>query len=240
MACPHRDRQPQPLALFNGQRRNSLSKAGQRESLLRRLSSAGESPDWRTIPPVIPLQSRYALKEWACVVQALREGRQIILLRKGGIHEPHGEFRAAHPEFFLAPAREHQKAELLKPEAASRYARLFDPVEATTNVQLDAFARLEAAIPLDDPHKAFRLADEHAWTDEYVRMRVGYKPEKPLFVLALRVFALESPVILPWTESYAGCRSWFELPEAVEARTVGPVISDEEFIDAMNRVRARI
>lgn len=38
-------------------------------------------------------KNRIALKEWAVVVKALRQGRQIFLLRKGGIAEQCGEFR---------------------------------------------------------------------------------------------------------------------------------------------------
>jgi hypothetical protein len=37
-----------------------------------------------------------ALKEWAVICQALAEGRQTILLRKGGIAEPGGAFRVEH------------------------------------------------------------------------------------------------------------------------------------------------
>ncbi len=57
-----------------------------------------------------------ALKEWAITVEALSNGDQILLLRKGGIHEDGKDFRVIHREFVLYPTYEHQKAELLQPE----------------------------------------------------------------------------------------------------------------------------
>ena len=57
-----------------------------------------------------------ALKEWAVTVRALAEGRQTLLLRKGGIHEESQDFRVIHPEFLLYPTYEHQREELLREE----------------------------------------------------------------------------------------------------------------------------
>ena len=62
-------------------------------------------------------KSRMALKEWAVVVRAVREGRQILLLRKGGLADENGVFQLKEREFFLYPTYEHQKAALLKPSA---------------------------------------------------------------------------------------------------------------------------
>ena len=42
-----------------------------------------------------------ALKEWASVCKALEEGKQILLLRKGGIMEFRKGFEMKHNEFFL-------------------------------------------------------------------------------------------------------------------------------------------
>ena len=41
-----------------------------------------------------------ALKEWAVVCKALEEGRQILLLRKGGIMEYRQGFEVKHDEIF--------------------------------------------------------------------------------------------------------------------------------------------
>ena len=50
----------------------------------------------------IPPSLSFALKEWAAVCQALSTGRQIVLLRKGGIHEAAGEFELDHRQFVFA------------------------------------------------------------------------------------------------------------------------------------------
>ncbi|MGH9628683.1 MAG: DUF1802 family protein, partial [Bryobacteraceae bacterium] len=61
-----------------------------------------------------------ALKEWASVVSALGTGRQILLLRKGGIVEARrGGFELRHHEFLFFPTYEHQHADSLKPELSA-------------------------------------------------------------------------------------------------------------------------
>ena len=49
-----------------------------------------------------------ALKEWAVVVEIMGSGRQILTLRKGGIHPSDKNFRVLHKEFLLYPTYEHQ------------------------------------------------------------------------------------------------------------------------------------
>src|SRR6266545_131506 len=104
---------------------------------------------------------RRALKEWAVVVEAIREGRQIILLRKGGIHERGDRFAAEAGEFLFFPTFEHQKPDLLKPEEARRSAPLLSPAAEGGPIQLGTVGRIEEDIVLDDPGKARRLIDHH-------------------------------------------------------------------------------
>ena len=58
-----------------------------------------------------------AFKEWAAICRALAQGRQDVILRKGGIIEPGGAFRLDHREFLLLPTFLHQAPESLIPEA---------------------------------------------------------------------------------------------------------------------------
>jgi hypothetical protein len=55
-----------------------------------------------------------ALKEWSAAVHALLDGRQTVLLRKGGIHEK--RFAVAAQEFLLFPTVAHSHAERVRPE----------------------------------------------------------------------------------------------------------------------------
>jgi len=158
---------------------------------------------------------RRALKEWPAVIRALRGGRQIILLRKGGLIEPHGEFRAQAGEFLLYPSHEHERLELLKPEEASRWADLGLAGQAGALLRIDTFVRLVDALEVRDPLRVFALAEHHIWNEAFVRQRVEYKPERPLQVLIVRAWALPGVVELPFRERYQGCRSWVELEEEV-------------------------
>lgn len=58
--------------------------------------------------------TNHALKEWAVAVDALAEGKTILLLRKGGIKEEGNRFRVAYEEILLYPTYEHQQPNLLK------------------------------------------------------------------------------------------------------------------------------
>ena len=58
-----------------------------------------------------------ALKEWDVVCEALGSGRQIIVIRKGGIAEGKDGLRFEHEEFALLPTFFHQQSERVVPEA---------------------------------------------------------------------------------------------------------------------------
>ena len=53
-------------------------------------------------------------KEWQVVCDALAEGRQTVILRKGGIHEGREGFSFAHERFYLFPTRFHATSEQVK------------------------------------------------------------------------------------------------------------------------------
>src|SRR5437588_6595222 len=70
-----------------------------------------------------PSSLQIGLKEWATVCRALESGRQMILLRKGGIYEAAGEFEVEHREFLLFPTYLHQNPQMLKPAFAAQLER---------------------------------------------------------------------------------------------------------------------
>ena len=57
-----------------------------------------------------------ALKEWATVVKALEQGKQTVILRKGGILETASGFKIESKKFLLFPTWEHQETRHVKPE----------------------------------------------------------------------------------------------------------------------------
>ena len=62
-----------------------------------------------------------ALKEWAIVCKALEEGKQILLLRKGGIMEYKQGFEVRHEKFLLYPTYEHQSKHLIRQEYVENF-----------------------------------------------------------------------------------------------------------------------
>ena len=56
------------------------------------------------------------LKEWATVVKALENGKQTVILRKGGILETASGFEIESKKFLLFPTWEHQEIKHVKSE----------------------------------------------------------------------------------------------------------------------------
>jgi len=64
---------------------------------------------------------RVAFKEWEIVVDALGRGEQIVLLRKGGLHEGREGFRPEYQRFLLFPTLYHQQREIVVATAQARF-----------------------------------------------------------------------------------------------------------------------
>jgi len=180
-----------------------------------------------------------ALKEWAIVCDLLLSGELKLLLRKGGIHESGGPgvFELEHPRFLLYPSYVHQKPEMIKPDYRGRVAVLDEePGEVT-------FAGLgEAGKVWRVPSReAFDTLDDlHCWSPAQIDMRFTYKPDRPLYLLAVRAYRLATTHTVKNHEEYSGCRSWVALRpgDAVEDAGAEPVIADEPFaglIDLIDR-----
>jgi len=106
-----------------------------------------------------------ALKEWAAAVHALLDGRQTVLLRKGGIHEK--RFSLAAGEFLLFPTVAHSHTQRVRPEHRGLLEYAPDSTEDT--VVLRAGAKVVAAIEVNRPEAIGDIADLHIWTEESVR-----------------------------------------------------------------------
>ena len=151
-----------------------------------------------------------ALKEWAAAVHGLLDGRQTILLRKGGIHEK--RFEVSAREFLLFPTVAHSHAERVRPEHHDLLDRS-RPDSTETQVTVRAAAHVVAAIPVEHQEGLAEIADLHIWTAESVRSdRLDFRPKHRLTVLVVQAFPLEEPLLLQRVPEYGGCTSWVELP----------------------------
>src|SRR5882762_8123505 len=165
---------------------------------------------WTTME--LSSQLNVALKEWASVCSALQEGRQIILLRKGGILEAIGGFELEHPQFFLFPTYLHQNAQMLKEHERNRLVVL---KEEPAQVVLSSAAIVTDIVRLRERKQMDALDREHIWTAPLIDMRFNYRPQNPLYLLILRIFRLRQAITIQNTPEYAGCKSWVPLDESI-------------------------
>jgi hypothetical protein len=165
-----------------------------------------------------------ALKEWRVVCDALATGRQIILLRKGGIYEAAGEFEIEHREFLLFPTYVHQKSRMIKPDQKLE-ERIIEPAE----VQLSVAGKITDILQISDRQKMDALDAEHIWAPALIDMRFNYRSENPLYLLLVRASRLTKPITMPNTPAYAGCKSWVPLEKSVEAEETVPALADAEY-----------
>ncbi|SFI92622.1 hypothetical protein SAMN02799624_02711 [Paenibacillus sp. UNC496MF] len=182
-----------------------------------------------------------ALKEWAVAVKALAEGKQIMVLRKGGIAEETRDFRLKSTRFFLLPAYEHQRPGLLKEAYRDDLKAALDGwTPGSPTVEIAAYAEAADDIEIFDQETVDRLANYHIWTDTFTEERLKWKRKQPLHLLLLRVYRLERPVPLPMRDAYAGCKSWVGLEDFPEGLRGQAVLSDAEFARRAAEIRAAI
>jgi hypothetical protein len=166
---------------------------------------------------------KIALKEWASVCTALETGRQIILLRKGGIYESGGEFELENREFLLFPTYLHQNLKMLKPEAHAGFeAKTAEPEQ----VRITSAGVVTEIIQVANRAQMDALADEHIWATPLIDMRFSYKPQNPLYLLLVRAYRLHEPLMITNTPAYAGCKSWVPLEQEVATGDAQPVLDD--------------
>jgi hypothetical protein len=165
--------------------------------------------------------STAALKEWAVTCRALQEGRQVLLLRKGGIEDDYGVFALEHQTFWLQPTYEHQSEDRVKPQERDLFGTVASSQQDGENLDFIALslwaqvARVWALPPDAEDNLSKLLRAPHIYEESYLRLRLDYKPAHPLLCVALRVFQAEAPHIVTMRPEFLGCRSWIELPEGL-------------------------
>lgn len=177
----------------------------------------------------------WAFKEWHVAVTALDQGQTVLLLRKGGIREEQGQFRVAARQVLLLPTFEHQNSALLKPEFQGRLDHSAMVKEEST-VSFTNWAEITHLFFLDPPTRAYELLPHLIWNQQFVQDRLQWKPEKPLYAMALRVYRLNSPVALPRHSGYGGCRSWVALGQAVTVEGCAPVLTDGAYQQKLTQI----
>jgi hypothetical protein len=156
-----------------------------------------------------------ALKEWSIICKAMEEGKQTILLRKGGILEYKKGFEISQKVFLLYPTLEHQAAEYLQSNYLQEYELLLkrnssEIVRDKVNT-LRIIARIEAMQEFHNYELLSKLEKYHIWNEKYVNMRMNYNPKKPMNALLLRIYKLSQPISIDVNPGWAGCKSWIDI-----------------------------
>jgi hypothetical protein len=173
-----------------------------------------------------PNDLQVALKEWASVCDALSRGRQMILLRKGGIYESAGEFEIEHRRFLLFPTYLHQNPAMLKTDERAGMTKLSSEPQ---KIEISLAGEITDIIPMTSRATMNALDNEHIWTSPLIDMRFNYRPENPLYLLLVRAYRLGHPMTIDNTPAYACCKSWVPLENPIDTINATPAIDDAEF-----------
>ncbi|BBX03168.1 hypothetical protein BST36_04890 [Mycolicibacterium moriokaense] len=177
-----------------------------------------------------------ALKEWSAAVHGLLDGRQTVLLRKGGIHEK--RFALTASRFLFFPTVAHSHAERVRPE----HRDLLDASAADSTdgeIIVRAGAKVVAAVEVGRPANLDEIESLHIWTADSVRAdRLDFRPKHRLTVLVVQACPLREPIRLERTPEYAGCKSWVSLP--VEPDWAPPVHADGALQELAEKVRQAV
>ena len=173
--------------------------------------------------------SSVALKEWAVIVRALREGRQCLLLRKGGIADEGGVFTLKEKEFFFYPTYEHQQDYMIQACFAAEFAGSVRDRSPDGRVRIDTYATVEKVKPIATEAELRPLLKHSIWSVDYLDQRWSYKPEKPLYLVAVRAYRMKVPQKVIETPAYAGCVSWVPLEAPLPIGALEPAMRDSDF-----------
>lgn len=166
------------------------------------------------------LPNHTALKEWSNVIESLGRGEQVILIRKGGIADPH--FGIEADRFYLYPTYFHQGE--TDPRSSVAITHWVEVVRTWSVRDMELLERLQ---PLVDIPRATLEA------------RYRFRPDQALYVIAVRTFALPRPVDVRYREEYGGCRSWISIDDEIDVTGSTPVLGESvlqakiETIDAL-------
>jgi hypothetical protein len=175
---------------------------------------------------------KHAFKEWAVICQALAEGRQALILRKGGVAETQGEFRIEHTRFWLYPTYVHQQREGIKPEALPLLEQAEAEKPAPGTLRLSHFVEIAGIYHVHDLATSLMVQSLHLWSMETVTQRFHYRTPG-LYVMPVRVFRAAQVAELADLPRYAGCRSWVELEQELPTDGAAPVLDDAKFTDLL-------
>lgn len=173
----------------------------------------------------LPDSCDIAFKEWAGVCRALREGRQTIIVRKGGISEGQNGFLPEYSAFWLFPTYVHQAQQGLREDEWQEPDASRSP-EAPVTIR--SLAKVESIDRLESPDLLDALSPFHVWTEETLLKRFHYRTPG-LWVLGVRIFDADRGSTVTPTVDQLGCKSWVPLSSPLSTDHLQPVLDPSEW-----------
>jgi len=165
------------------------------------------------------LPNHTALKEWSTVIDALGGGRQVILLRKGGIADP--AFGVEAPQFYLYPTYFHQGES-----------------EARPQVTLTHWCEVVRVWSVRDGEALRRLQPFVVLPEETLEARYRFRSDQALSIIGVRTWVLPQPATVVFRDQYAGCRSWLSVEEEIDVEGSRPALEESELADRLASIDA--
>jgi hypothetical protein len=185
-------------------------------------------------------RTKAALKEWAILCRALGDGRQILLIRKGGIEEVKDGFQVAHRDFWLFPTYVHQQAADLVPAVRAEFEAVQAAQPPPGIVEIQLYAAVEDVVRVTDVKSLRALEDLHILSWDCAASRFHYRNRPGVHVLAVRVYRRPKAYRLQASPWYDGCVSWVDLDEPLVTEGCVPVLPDADFGARLADLRARL
>ena len=164
------------------------------------------------------LPNHTALKEWASVIDALGRGEQVILIRKGGIADPH--FGLEADRFYLYPTNYHEGG------------------EETRTVPITHWCEVARTWQVHDLDSLHRLAPLVVMDRATLDTRYRFRPDQAINVIAVRTFKLPQAVTIRLHEEYEVCRSWISFEDEIGIDGSTPVLRDAELTALIESIDA--
>lgn len=165
------------------------------------------------------LPNHTALKEWSNVIESLGRGEQILLIRKGGIADPH--FGIEADRFYLYPTYFHQ-----------------GETDPRTTVSITHWVEVARTWSVREMELLERLQPFVGIPRETLEARYRFRPDQALYVIAVRTFALPAPVEVRYREDYGGCRSWISVDDEIDVTGSTQVLAEAELQAKIESIEA--
>jgi hypothetical protein len=185
---------------------------------------------------LLPEQCAVAFKEWSEICQVLADGRQTLIIRKGGIREGPGGFSPHHLAFWLFPTYVHQAQQGLRDRELDRPGDTHSAADPVDPVSIRALAVVERLWHIHSETELLALMPFHIWNLETLRRRFAYR-QPGLWVLGVRVFRQDQPWTLTPTAEQLGCKSWVLLDSPLSTVLLRPALDHGAWAEQIGRVR---